>query len=163
MPLVQAEIFEMILSQIEPLQNEINELISQFSLTTQAETPAIELQVFPPHQAIVEYILWGDAGLIVLRGKLPTQEETSEDTASSYPITMRFSLSHELGDEVEDKKQRIEEIMDREVELYWGITPVGHSDHIEVTLSFPYTPHRQQLRAYCACVLGMITGKVLAA
>lgn len=162
MPFVQAEIFEMILAQIEPLQSEINELISQFSLTTQAETPAVELQVLPPHQAIVEYILWGEAGLIALRGKLPSEGKQAEE-AASYPVTMRFSLSHELGDELEDKKQRIEEIMDPEVDLYWGVPAVGHSDHVEVTLSFPYTPHRQQLRAYCACVLGMITGKVLAA
>ncbi|WP_134686463.1 hypothetical protein [Brevibacillus migulae] len=162
MPFAHADIFEQIISQIEPLQDEINELASQFSLTPQAETPAIELQVSFPHQATVEYILWGEAGLIVLRGKLPNVKDSGE-ASTSFPVTMRFSLSHELGEEVEDKKRRIEEIMDTEVDLFWSVPPVGHSDHVEVTLSFAYAPNTGQLHAYCACVLGMITGKVLAA
>jgi len=162
MPFAHAEMFEQIISHIEPLQNEINELVSEFSLTAQAETPTVELQIGAPHQATVEYILWGEAGLIVLRGKLPSAK-LADEKRTSMPVTMRFSLSHELGEEVEDKKRRVEEIMDSEVDLFWNVPPVGHSDHVEVTLNFTYRPNSRQLHAYCACVLGMLTGKVLAA
>lgn len=162
MPYKHADMFEQIVSHIEPLQKEIHELINELSLTLQADSPAIEWQMFPAKQATAEYILWAEAGLIVLRAKLPCDGRRS-DAIHTYPVTMRFSLSHELGEEVEEKKRRIEEILEPEAELFWGVQPIGHLDHVDLTLSFAYQPQSSLLRAYCACVLGMLTGKVMAA
>jgi hypothetical protein len=141
------------------LQVDVDRLTSRFSLSVEGGTPNVELQAYPNPQAVVEYALWGEAGLISLRAKLPGSGAESR----TFPVKMRFSLSHNLGDEVENKKVRIEEMLDAEVELFWNVSPAGLRDHVELTLFFTYVPDANQFCEYAACVLGIITGKALAA
>lgn len=163
MPLGQTTIVdETVLRRTEALQKEVSEIIQRFSLTVSRKAPAIELQSFPYPHAIIAYVLGCEAGFIVLRGKLRLGDSLPV-VDTPFPVTVRFSLSHELDDEIEAKKRLIEEILDPDAELIWGIPPVGHSDHVELTLTLPYHAASSQLSECCACILGILTGNVQAA
>lgn len=141
-------------------QGEIEQLAERHALTIDGGFPALELQVHPQFQALLEYNLWGEAGVVAIRGKLHLRDRIEEESLS---ITMKFSLSHDPAIDMEAKKQRIEEYLYGEAEMFWNIPPAGHVGHVELTIRFVYQPGSGRLGEYVRSVLGIVTGKMLAA
>lgn len=159
---VQPYVFQAVSDCAHRFQREVEQLAERHALTIEGGFPALELQVHPQFQALLEYTLWGEAGVVAIRGKLNLRDETRSQT-DSISMMMKFSLSHDPNLDIEGKKQRIEEILFGEVDLFWNIPPVGHVGHVELTVRFLYQPGSGRLGEYVRCVLGIVTGKVLAA
>jgi hypothetical protein len=159
---VQPYVFEAVSNHARSFQAEVEQLATCFSLRVEGGFPALELHVHPQFQALLEYTLWGESGVVAIRGKL--QFENGEAAqCEPFPVTMKFSLSHDPAQDMEAKKQRVEEILYGDVEVFWNIPPAGHIGHVEMTATFLYQPGSGQLTEYARCVLGILTGKVLAA
>ncbi|UFJ61326.1 hypothetical protein IRT44_00100 [Anoxybacillus sediminis] len=158
---VQPCVFEAVSECARRFQEEVAQLAERFALRVDGGFPALELQVHPHFQAILEYTLWGDAGVVVIRGKVGTQTESRP--CKPIAVTMKFSLSHDPELDIEAKKQRIEEILAGETELSWIVPPAGHVGHLELTLRFESKPGSGLVGDYARTVLGIVTGKVMAA
>jgi hypothetical protein len=159
---VQPCVFEAVSDSARRFQEEVEQLAGRFALCIDGGFPALELHVHPHFQAILEYTLWGEAGVVVIRGKLSMQNEAPLP-CEPIAVTMKFSLSHDPHLDIEGKKQRIEEILAGEADLFWNVPPAGHVGHVELTLRFPSKPGSGLLGEYARCVLGIVTGKVMAA
>lgn len=143
-------------------QAEVEQLAAAHALTIEGGLPALELQVHPQVLANLEYNLWGEAGVIAIRGKLHLREEVPSQ-AEDIAMMMKFSLSHDPAWEMEGKKLRVEEILCGEAELFWNIPPVGHVGHIELTLRFQDQVGSGRMAVYVRHILGILTGKMMAA
>lgn len=159
---VKPDVFQVVSDCAHRFQEEIELLAGRHALTIERGFPALELQVHPQFQALLEYTLWGEAGVVAIHGKLNLRDEVSVQT-DSFSIMMKFSLSHDPALDIEAKKQRIEEILYGEVDLFWNIPPAGHIGHVELTIRFMYQPGSGRLSEYVRSVLGIVTGKMLAA
>jgi hypothetical protein len=159
---VQPCVFEAVSDSARRFQEEVEQLAGRFALRIDGGFPALELHVHPHFQAILEYTLWGEVGVVVIRGKLSMQNEAPLP-CEPIAVTMKFSLSHDPHLDIEGKKQRIEEILAGEADLFWNVPPAGHVGHVELTLRFPSKPGSGLLGEYARCVLGIVTGKVMAA
>ncbi|USG67308.1 hypothetical protein NDK47_08555 [Brevibacillus ruminantium] len=159
---VQPEVLEAVSDCARLFQNEIEMMAETFLLTIDGRFPALDLQVHPHFQATLEYALWAETGVIAVKAKLNMDKEDLT-SCESVMVTMKFSLSCDPQTDVERKKERIEEILYGEAELFWGIQPAGHNEHIELTLSFQAKPGASRMSEYARCVLGIITGKMIAA
>lgn len=159
---VQPDVLQYVSDCAHRFQGEIEQVAANHGLTIEGGLPALELQVTPQFQALLEYTLWGEAGVVAVHGKLrlPSDVLSSKESLS---IMMKFSLSHDPNLDIEGKKQRIEEILYGEVDLFWNIPPAGHVGHIELTIRFSYQPGTGRLGEYVRSVLGIVTGKMLAA
>jgi hypothetical protein len=103
--------------------------------------------------------------VVRLIGKLRFSGDQPE-RCEPIEATMRFSLSvdpHSDHLDMEGKKLRIEDFFGSDGELVWNILPDGLDDHLELTLHFLYVPGSNLLFEYGSRVLGIITGKSLAA
>jgi hypothetical protein len=158
---VQPCVFEAVSDCARRFQEEVAQLAERFALRIDGGFPALELQVHPHFQAILEYTLWGEAGVVVIRGRVSTQNETPP--CEPIAVTMKFSLSYDPHLDIEGKKQRIEEILAGEAELFWIVPPAGHVGHVELTLRFESKPGSGLVGEYARTVLGIVTGKVMAA
>jgi len=158
---VQPYLFEAVSNHARAFQSEVEQVAKRFTLRIEGGFPSLELQVHPHFQATLEYHLWGEAGLVAIRGKLQFQSELSQ--CEPFPVQMKFSLSHDPQLDMEGKQQRIEELLYGDADLSWNIPPAGHVDHVELSLSFTYRPGSGQLNEYANKVLGILTGKMLAA
>ncbi|WP_289140414.1 hypothetical protein [uncultured Brevibacillus sp.] len=159
---VKPDVFQVVSDCAHRFQEEIEQVAGRHSLTMESGFPALELQVHPQFQALLEYTLWGESGLVAIHGKLNVRDDVEAQT-DSFSIMMKFSLSHDPTLDMEAKKQRIEEILYGEVDLFWNIPPAGHIGHIELTIRFMYQPGSGRLGEYVRSVLGIVTGKMLAA
>ncbi|MFY0545270.1 hypothetical protein [Brevibacillus sp. H7] len=159
---VQPYLFEVVSNHARCFQAEVDQLAKRFSLRIEGGFPSLELHVHPHFQALLDYTLWGEAGVVAIRGKLQFQNEQISQ-CEPFPVSMKFSLSYDPGLDIESKKQRIEEIFSGDVDLFWNIPPAGHVGHVELSLSFVYRPESGDLYEYTRFVLGILTGKVLAA
>ncbi len=159
---VQPYLFEVVSNHANRFQAEVDELAKRFSLRIEGGFPSLELHVHPHFQALLEYTLWGEAGVVAIRGKLQFQNQQLSQ-CEPFPVTMKFSLSHDPGMDIDSKKLRIEEILSGDVDLFWNVPPAGHVGHVELTLTFTYRPGSNDLCEYARCVLGILTGKMLAA
>ncbi|WNC13157.1 hypothetical protein [Brevibacillus brevis] len=159
---VQPDVLQYVSDCAHRFQGEIEQVAANHGLTIEGGLPALELQVTPQFQALLEYTLWGEAGVVAVHGKLrlPSEVLSSKESLS---IMMKFSLSHDPNLDIEGKKQRIEEILYGEVDLFWNIPPAGHVGHVELTIRFSYQPGTGRLGEYVRSVLGIVTGKMLAA
>lgn len=159
---VQPDVLQYVSDCAHRFQGEIEQLAESHALTIEGGLPALELQVQPQFQALLEYTLWGESGVVAIHGKLQLRNEilSSKD---SFSIMMKFSLSHDPNLDIESKKLRIEEILYGEVDLFWNIPPAGHVGHVELTIRFSYQPGSGRLREYVRSVLGIVTGKMKAA
>lgn len=159
---VQPDVLQYVSDCAHRFQGEIEQVAANHGLTIEGGLPALELQVTPHFQALLEYTLWGEAGVVAIHGKLrlPSEVLSSKESLS---IMMKFSLSHDPNLDIEGKKQRIEEILYGEVDLFWNIPPAGHVGHVELTIRFSYQPGTGRLGEYVRSVLGIVTGKMLAA
>ncbi|MGN7471619.1 hypothetical protein [Brevibacillus sp. SAFN-007a] len=157
---VEPDWFQAVSEYAHRFQGEIELLAKRHALTIEGGLPALELQVQPQCQALLEYNLWGEAGLVAIHGKLSLRDGIKKD---SFSIMMKFSLSHDPDLDMEGKKQRIEEILYGEADLFWNIPPAGHVGHVELTLRFAYQPGSGRLGEYVRSVLGIVTGKMMAA
>jgi hypothetical protein len=158
---VQPYLFEVVSNHARTFQAEVDQLAKRFSLRIEGGFPSLELHVHPHFQAMLEYTLWGETGVVAIRGKLQFQDELAQ--CEPFPVNMKFSLSHDPGLDIDGKKQRIEEMLHGDVDLFWNVPPAGHVGHVELSISFTYRPGSGQLGEYARCVLGILTGKVLAA
>jgi hypothetical protein len=143
-------------------QAEVEQLAQCCSLRVEGGFPALELQVHPHFQVLLEYTLWGENGVVVIRGKLQFQNGEAVQ-CESFPVTVKVSLSHDPTHDLEAKKQRIEERLYGDVDVFWNIPPAGHVGHVEMTATFCYRPGSGQLNEYARCVLGILTGNAIAA
>lgn len=143
-------------------QEEVEQLAVAHALTIEGGLPALELHVHPQVQAKLEYNLWGEAGVIALRGKLNLREDALSQP-QEISMMMKFSLSHDPAMDIEGKKLRVEEILRGEAELFWNIPPVGHIGHVELTLRFQEQLGSGRMGVYVRHVLGILTGKMMAA
>ncbi|MDH6352192.1 hypothetical protein M2298_004191 [Brevibacillus sp. 1238] len=157
---VEPDLFQAVSDCAHRFQGEIEQLAKRHALTIEGGLPALELQVQPQCQALLEYNLWGEAGLVAIHGKLNLRGGVKKD---SFSIMMKFSLSHDPELDIEGKKLRIEEILYGEADLFWNIPPAGHVGHVELTLRFTYQPGSGRLGEYVRSVLGIVTGKMMAA
>lgn len=155
------EIVEAISDCARLFQGEIDKLAETYSLTVDNRFPALDLHVHPHFQATLEYALWADAGVIAVKGKLNLDQEKMR--CESVLVTMKFSLTCEPQSDIDFKKLRIEEILYGEGELCWSDQPAGLTDHLELTITFQTKPGASRMNEYVRGVLGIITGKMLAA
>ncbi|WP_426984139.1 hypothetical protein [Brevibacillus borstelensis] len=159
---VQPEGFEAISDCARRFQEDVEKLAERFSLEVDGRFPAMELHVHPRLQATLEYALWGEAGVVAVKGKLNALTDDLID-CKTISVTMKFSLSCDPQTDIEWLKQRIEEILYGEVELFWHRPPAGHIGHIELTIAFQAEPGASRMNEYVRCVLGIVTGKMMAA
>lgn len=159
---VQPYVFQVVSDCARRFQGEIEQLAELHALTIEGGLPALELHVHPQIQAVLEYTLWGESGVVAIHGKLNLREDTIAQK-DSFSVMMKFSLSHDPNLDIEGKKQRIEEILYGEVDLFWNIPPAGHIGHVELTVRFLYQPGSGRLGEYVRSVLGIVTGKMMAA
>jgi hypothetical protein len=159
---VQPYVFNVVSKHARSFQAEVEQFAQRFSLRVEGGFPALELQVHPQFQALLEYTLWGESGVVAIRGKLQFQNGEVVQ-CEPFPVTMKVSLSHDPAHDLEAKKQRIEEMLYGDVEVFWNIPPAGHVGHVEMTATFLYRPGSGQLIEYARCVLGILTGNMLAA
>lgn len=159
---VQPTVLQAVSDCARRFQGEVVQLAERYALTIEGGYPALELQVHPQFQASLEYTLWGEAGVVAIRGKLNLREEASPQS-DSVSVMMKFSLSHDPKLDIEGKKQRIEEILYGEADLFWNIPPAGHIGHVELTVRFLFQPGSGRMGEYVRSVLGIVTGKVMAA
>ncbi|MDR7316570.1 hypothetical protein [Brevibacillus nitrificans] len=159
---VQPDILQYVSDCAHRFQEEIEQLAESHVLTIEGGLPALELQVQPKFQALLEYTLWGEYGVVAIHGKLQLRNE-SLSSKDQFSIMMKFSLSHDPNIDIEHKKQRIEEILYGDVDLFWNIPPEGHIGHVELTIRFSYQPGTGRLGEYVRCVLGIVTGNMKAA
>ncbi|GAB1529649.1 MULTISPECIES: hypothetical protein [Brevibacillus] len=157
---VEPNLFQAVSECAHRFQGEIEQLAQRHALTIEGGLPALELQVHPQFQALLEYNLWGEAGLVVIHGKLHKRDHVWTD---SFSVMMKFSLTHDPKVDIEGKKQRIEEFLYGEGEYFWNIPPAGHVGHSELTLRFTYQPGTNRLAEYVRSILGIVTGKMMAA
>ena len=159
---VQPYLFQTVSSHSRKFQNEVEQLARQYSLRIDGGFPALELQVSPHFLALLEYTLWCESGIIAIKGKLQFNECQS-DVLEPVPVSMRFSISTNQDTDGEYIKRRVEEFCDRDVGLHWYLDPVSHNGHIELSLQFLYIPSSGALLEYARYILGILTGRVLAA
>ncbi len=159
---VQPYLFEIVSSHSRAFQDEVERLAERFSLKIDGGFPTLEIQVSPYFQAQLEYTLWGESGVVSIKGRLQF-EDSEPGRCESFPVVMRFSLSHDPLDSLEDIKQRVEACFHRDVNVHWNLPPAGHLGHVELSLHFVYRPQSNELHEYAQDVLGMITGRVRAA
>lgn len=159
---VQTYSYQQVSHQTRSFHGEVEQLANAFSLRAEGGVPSLELHVTPQFQANLEYTMWGETGIVHLKGKLQFAADQQE-RCEAIPVTMRFSLSVDPHIDMEGKKLRIEEYFGSDAELVWYIPPAGLDDHLELTLHFLYEPGSNLLFEYGRCVLGIITGKSLAA
>ncbi|MEJ8546762.1 hypothetical protein [Brevibacillus borstelensis] len=159
---IQPDGFEAVSDCARRFQEDVEKLAERFSLEVDNRFPAMELHVHPRLQATLEYALWGEAGVVAVKGKLNTRKDDLPH-CKTVSVTMKFSLSCDPQTDIEWTKQRIEEILYGEVELYWNRPPAGHVEHIELTISFQAEPGESRMNEYVRCVLGIVTGKMMAA
>jgi hypothetical protein len=159
---VQTYSYEHVSHQTRSFHSEVEQLAKMFSLRSEGGVPALELYTHPHFQAMLEYTLWGETGVVLLKGKLQFAGDQQE-RCEAIPVTMRFSLSVDPHMDMEGKKLRIEEFFGSDAELIWYIPPAGLDDHLELALHFLYAPGSNMLFEYGRCVLEIITGKSLAA
>lgn len=157
---VEPNLFQAVSDCAHRFQGEIEQLAKRHALTIEGGLPALELQVHPQFQALLEYNLWGEAGLVVIHGKMQKRDPSRTD---SFSVMMKFSLTHDPAVDMEGKKQRIEELLFGEAEYYWNIPPAGLLGHSELTLRFTYQLGSERLAEYVRSILGIVTGKMMAA
>ncbi|MGD8189803.1 hypothetical protein ACQCN2_07455 [Brevibacillus ginsengisoli] len=159
---VQPYLFQTVSSHSRKFQNEVEQLARQYSLKIDGGFPALELQVSPKFQALLEYTLWCESGMIAIKGKLQFNESHSE-LLEPVPVSIRFSISTNQDTDGEYIKRRVEEFCGRDVELQWYMEPLRHNGHIELSLQFLYIPSSGTLLEYTRYILGILTGRVVAA
>jgi hypothetical protein len=150
------------------IQSEVEKLAERYNLRIDQESSAIEVKVEPSVQALLGYTLWDEAGVIAIKGKVqlhgPNVSDDQPKPAVGFPVAVRFSLTYDPALDIELIKHRIEEYFGHDhAELYWNVSPVGHDDHAELSIHFRYDLKSPALCEYVRYVLGMITGRVLAA
>ncbi|GAA4703461.1 hypothetical protein [Brevibacillus fulvus] len=147
--------------EVASFHEEVERLARLFSLNI--HTSDLSLQGQGRMRAQLEYMLWHEQGLVVVKGLLPLGNGAGEEPLSAFPATIRFSLTVEPGTDLESKRMRIEEYMGQEAELIWNVMPLGLNDHFEGTVHFLYQTHRDMLFEYAKMMMCIITGKTLAA
>jgi len=142
------------------IQSEVEKLAKRYNLRLEEGASTVELIEVPSMQALLGYTLWDEAGVIAIKGKLQLKQEKITD----FPVVVRFSLTYASHHDFEWIKSRIEEYFGHDhAELHWNVSPVGHDDHAELSIHFRYDLKSQVLTEYVRYVLGMITGRKLAA
>lgn len=159
---VQPYLFQTISSHSRDFQKEVEQLAKQHSLKVDGGFPALELQVTPFFQAILEYTLWSDNGVIAIKGKLQF-DDPSTTMLEPFPVFVRFSMASYPDMDGEYVKNRIEEYFCRDVDLQWYLDPSEQDGHVELSLQFLYIPSSGTLLEYTRYIMGILTGRVLAA
>ncbi len=159
---VQPYLFQTVFSHSRQFQEEVEQLANQFLLKVEGGFPALELQVSPFFLATLEYALWSETGVLTIKGKLQF-DDPQTDLLEPFPVVMRFSMGVQPETDGEYIKHRIEEYFSRDVELHWYMDPAAQSGHIELSLHFDYIPSSGTLVEYARYILGILTGRVMAA
>ncbi|WP_139490156.1 hypothetical protein [Brevibacillus dissolubilis] len=158
----QANVLALVQKSSHKLQTEVERLTERLSLRLDGELPVLQLRGPSDEYAQAVYTLWDADGVITLRAKW--QLETGEPIKpTAIPAVLRFSLSFDANDDVEHIQRRIQEYFGREAELHWNISQSGDVGHLELSLHFIYHTDQDMLFAYIRYVLGIITGRVMAA
>jgi hypothetical protein len=159
---VQFDSSDVVSAYSRQFHEEIELLAGQFALKPGEAFPAIERKTQPFARAEVEYTLWGQTGVVSIRGNFPLHAQHASH-CETIPVIMRFSLSYSGETAPGDVKRRVEEQVGSDVEIDWSLLPAGHDEHLELSLRFPYRPQTGMLCEYARDVLGIITRRIIAA
>lgn len=159
---VQPYLFQTIFNHSRDFQQEVEQLAALHSLKVEGGFPALELQMTPFFQAILEYTLMSENGVIAIKGKLQF-EDPSTVMLEPFPVFVRFSMGSYPDMDGAYVKSRIEEYFSRDVDLQWYLDPSLQDNHVELSLQFLYTPSSGTLLEYARYIMGILTGRVLAA
>ncbi|MFM1653994.1 hypothetical protein ACI7RC_18105 [Brevibacillus sp. B_LB10_24] len=159
---VQFDSSDVVSAYFRQFHEEIEQLAGQFALKPGEAFPATRRKTQPFDRAEVEYTLWGQAGVVSIKGNFPLSAHYASH-CETIPVTMRFSLSYSGDTAPGDVKRRVEEQVASDVEIDWSILPAGHDDHLELSLRFLCRPQTGMLCEYARDVLGIITRRIIAA